>query len=93
LLLALLIRRGHFAFDERARRTLPRVGAAALGMGVVLVGLRLALAPMLMGHTMLQVASLPLLVCAGLATFTALALVLGIADWRELLGRLRRQPA
>src|ERR1700731_1364207 len=36
MLLALLVRRRHFAFDGRARRNLPRVGAAALGMGVVL---------------------------------------------------------
>jgi hypothetical protein len=33
-----------------------------------------------------------LLVCVGIATFAALALGLGIADWRELLWR-RRQPA
>ena len=49
LLLALLIRRGYFGFDGRARRNLPRVGAAALGMGAVLAVLRLALAPMLVG--------------------------------------------
>jgi len=36
---------------------------------------------------------LAMLVCAGLVTFAALALGLGIADWRDLLGRLRRQPA
>jgi putative peptidoglycan lipid II flippase len=91
-LLALLIRRGHFGFDERARRNLPRVGAAALGMGVVLAVLRIALTPVLAGHAMLQVAALALLVCVGIATFAALALGLGIADWRELLWR-RRQPA
>jgi len=33
------------------------------------------------------------LVAAGLATFALLTLALGIADWRGLLGRLRRQPA
>src|SRR5438034_11532972 len=42
MLLAVLIRRRHFAFDRRARRNLPRVGAAALGMGVILAGLRMA---------------------------------------------------
>ena len=35
-LLALLVRRGHFRLDRRARRNLPRIGAAALGMGLVL---------------------------------------------------------
>src|SRR5271156_4768380 len=92
-LLALLIRRRHFGFDRRARRTLPRVGAAALGMGAVLVALRMALAPMLAGPTMSQLGALVALIGAGLATFGVLALGLGIADWRDLLGRLRRQPA
>jgi len=93
LLLALLVQRRHFRFDRRTRRNLPRVGAAALGMGMVLVALRIALSPMLAGHTMLQVGALAALVCAGLAAFAALALGLGIADWRDILGRLRRQPA
>jgi putative peptidoglycan lipid II flippase len=93
LLLALLTRRGHFGFDGRARRNLPRVGVASFGMGVVLAALRIAFAPMLAGHTMLQIGALAVLVCAGLATFAALALGLGIADWRDLLRRLRRQPA
>jgi hypothetical protein len=62
-------------------------------MGMVLAALRIALVPMLAGHTMLQVGALAALVCAGLATFAALTLGLGIADWRDILGRLRRQPA
>jgi len=89
----LLIRRGHFGFDERARRNLPRVGAAALSMGVILAALRIALAPMLAGRAMLQAGALAALVCAGLATFGALMLGLGVADWRNLLRRGRRQPA
>jgi putative peptidoglycan lipid II flippase len=93
MLLVLLIRRRHFAFDRRTRRNLPRVGAAALGMGVVLAGLQMALAPMFAGPSMLQVGALIGLVSAGLAVFVVLVLGLGIADWRDLLGRLRRQPA
>src|SRR6516164_941116 len=92
-LLALLIRRGQFGFDRRARRNLPRVGAAALAMGVVLAVLRIALAAVLTGHAMLQVVALALLVCVGIATFAVLALAMGIADWRGLLARLRRQVA
>jgi hypothetical protein len=60
---------------------------------VVLAGLRVALAPMFAGPYMLQVAALIGLVTAGLAVFAALVLGLGIAEWRDLLGRLRRQPA
>ena len=93
VLLALLIRRGHFGFDRRARRNLPRIGAAALGMGAVLAALRVGLAPMLVGHTMLQVGALAVLVGAGLAAFAVLAFGFGIADWRDLFGRRRRQPA
>jgi putative peptidoglycan lipid II flippase len=92
-LLVLLIRRGHFGFDRRARRNLPRIAAAALGMGIVIALLRVALAPALGGPAFLRAGALAALVCAGLAAFAVLALVLGIADWRELLGRLRRQPA
>jgi putative peptidoglycan lipid II flippase len=92
-LLALLTRRRHFGFDRRARRNLPRIGAAALGMTAALAALRFALAPMFAGPPLVQTGALALLVCAGVATFAALGLALGIADWRDLLGRVRRQPA
>ena len=92
-LLALLIRRGHFAFDRRARRNLPRVGLAAVGMGTVVAMLRLLLAPALASPGMLPMGALAALICAGLAVFAATALGLGLADWRLLLGRLRRLPA
>jgi putative peptidoglycan lipid II flippase len=93
MLLLLLIRRRHFAFDPRARRNLPRICVAAVGMGAALAMLRLVLAPMLAGPGMLPIAALAALICAGLATFALLALGLGLADWRVLLGRLRRLPA
>jgi putative peptidoglycan lipid II flippase len=92
-LLWLLVQRGHFRFDGRARRNLPRVAAAALGMGLVLALLRVVLVPALAGPVILRVCTLAALVGAGLAAFFFLALALGIADWRDLLGRLRRQPA
>jgi putative peptidoglycan lipid II flippase len=92
-LLALLVRRGHFRLDRRARRNLPRVAAAALGMGAVLALLRIPLAAALTGPAPVRIAALLALVGAGFAVFGVLALALGIADWRGLLGRLRRQPA
>jgi putative peptidoglycan lipid II flippase len=92
-LLVLLIRRGHFRFDRRARRNLPRIGFAALGMGLVLALLRIALAPALTGLPLVRVGALVALIGAGLTVFALLALAFGIAEWRELLGRLRRQPA
>jgi hypothetical protein len=48
---------------------------------------------MLVGHTMLQVGALAVLVSAGLGAFATLALMLGIADWRDLMRWRRRQPA
>ncbi len=48
-LLALLARRGQFRLDRRGRRNLPRIAAAALGMGAALALLRLALDPALAG--------------------------------------------
>jgi putative peptidoglycan lipid II flippase len=92
-LLGLLLHRGHFAFDRRARRNLPRIGVAALGMGAVLALLRSALAPALAASSPLRISALAGLCGAGLAAFALLALALGVADWRVLWGRLRRQPA
>jgi putative peptidoglycan lipid II flippase len=92
-LLVLLIRRGHFRLDERARRRLPRIATAALGMGAVLVLLRIWLTPALAALAFVRVAALAALVGAGLASFGLFALVLGVGDWREMWGRLRRQPA
>jgi putative peptidoglycan lipid II flippase len=92
-LLVILLRRGHFRFDRRARRNLPRVAAAALGMGLVLTLLQIALAPALGGPAMSRIGALVALVCAGLAAFAVLALAFGIVDWRNLSGRRRRQAA
>jgi hypothetical protein len=55
--------------------------------------LRLAAAPALAGPGMIRIAALAGLVGAGFAAFTLLALALGVAEWRDLWGRLRRQPA
>ena len=78
----------------RARRNLPRIAAAALGMGVVLVLLRIALGPALAGPLLRsRSARSRRWSPAGLAAFALLALAFGVADWRDLLGRLRRQPA
>src|SRR5215471_11985627 len=92
-LLALLLQRGHFRFDGRARRNLPRVGTAALGMGIALAALRIALDRALAGPPLVRIGALVALIAAGLSVFALLALALGVADWRSLLGRLRRQPA
>jgi putative peptidoglycan lipid II flippase len=96
LLLILLERRGHFRLDRRARSKLPRIAAAALGMGAIVLALRLVLAPALAGPLVLRLGALSALVAAGFVVFGALALGLRVTGWRELRGQLMRsrgQPA
>jgi len=93
VLMVLLARRGAFRFDARSRANLPRIAAATLGMAAVLIGLRLALAPLLAGATLWRLTALAGLVAGGLLAFLALILLLGVADWRELRGQFGRQPA
>jgi putative peptidoglycan lipid II flippase len=90
-LLVMLHRRGHFAFDTRARQRLPRIAAAALGMGVLLAAAERLLAPALAGTALLRVTALAALIAGGLAGFTVLVLVFGAADWADVKRRLRRQ--
>jgi putative peptidoglycan lipid II flippase len=92
-LVTLLHRRDLFTFDARARRTLPRILLAALGMGALLIALEHVLAGPLAGRFLLQVAALALLVAGGLAGYGGLALLFGVADWRLLTRRSRRRPA
>ena len=96
LLLILLERRGHFRLDRRARSKLPRIAAAALGMGAIVLGLRLMLAPALAGPLILRLGALSALVAAGFIVFGALVLGFRVTGWRELRGQLMRsrgQPA
>jgi putative peptidoglycan lipid II flippase len=88
-----LCRRGHFALDARARRSLPRIAVASLLMGGVLaLALRLLEAP-LAGELVLRILALGLLILLGLLAYGGLVLLLGIADLGELKRRLRRQAA
>jgi putative peptidoglycan lipid II flippase len=90
LLMTLLARREHFHFDARARANLPRIVLATVGMGAVLAALRAALdITLISGAMALRLAALAGLVAAGLVSFLALVLVLGVINWREL----RRLPA
>jgi putative peptidoglycan lipid II flippase len=88
-----LSRRGQFALDARARRALPRILLAALGMGALLLALEYLLADAFVGRFAAQLVALAVLVGGGLAGFALLALGFGVADWRELRRRFRRQAA
>jgi putative peptidoglycan lipid II flippase len=93
VLFTLLHRRGHFSLDAQVRRALPRILVAAVGMGALLLALEHALAVPLAERFVVRVAALAAIVGAGLASFAALALLLGAVDWRALLRRMRRRPA
>ncbi|HVH79270.1 MAG TPA: murein biosynthesis integral membrane protein MurJ, partial [Stellaceae bacterium] len=93
LLLGILVRRGHFHIDVRSRASLPRIAFATLGMGAALLLLRAIIEPILAGPMTLRLAALAGLVAAGLLTFLALVLLLGVVKWRELRAQFRRLPA
>jgi putative peptidoglycan lipid II flippase len=90
LLVHVLRRRGHFVLDQRARRSLPRMLAAALGMGALLLALEPLLRSALAGTLVLKLAALAALVGAGLAGFAVLAVAFGAAPWGEVRRRLWR---
>jgi putative peptidoglycan lipid II flippase len=89
----ILHRRGHFSFDARSRRVLPRLIGATIGMGVVLALLLVPLEAALAGRATERLLALAALVAAGLASFAAFAFLSGAADWQEVARRLRRRAA
>jgi putative peptidoglycan lipid II flippase len=93
-LIAVLRRRAHFALDARARRALPRIALAALGMGGLLLALqRWALLPAFGAGLAVKVAALAADIGAGIAVFAILALALGLVDWRAIKRRFFRPAA
>jgi len=91
-LLGLLMRRGHFQLDGRARRNLPLIAAAALAMAGFVLLLRRLLGTALAAPSLLRPAVLAGLVAAGALAFLALIIALGVTDWRELKRRLVPRP-
>lgn len=87
-LVALSLRRGHFRLDAQACHSVLRIVAAALAMGVVLLFLRMALAPALAGPTSARLAAALGLVVTGLVVFFALMLLLGLGDRLDLRRRI-----
>jgi putative peptidoglycan lipid II flippase len=84
-------RRGHFRLDASAKRRLPRLLLAAIGMGAVVVALEYWLGPALSGALAMKVAALALLVGGGIAAFFVLALAFSGIDRGDLMRRLQRR--
>jgi putative peptidoglycan lipid II flippase len=84
----------HFTPDARLKARLPRIIAAAAGMGVFLWGAQILVAPWLAGPYGLKVTALLALVIGGMAIYGGLALALGAARLSDLkAGFARRVPA
>ncbi len=88
-----LVRRGHHALDERARRRLPRTIMASLLMGAVLWVLVVLLQGWFIAEVGLVVRGvlLALLVATGAAIFFAAAHALGAAHVNEVRRAMRRR--
>ena len=89
----MLQRRGHFALDARARRAIPRIAGAAIGMGVLLALGERDFAPAFAATLVVRLLALAALIGGEIAAFAALALLFGAAEWSDLKRRLRRQAA
>lgn len=88
LLMLLLHQRGHFRLDARSRRVVPRILAAALGMGLVLWALDTACAPLFAASFVTRTLALAVVIGLGGVAFTVLALLLGAMQWRDIKQQL-----
>lgn len=94
LLLALLIRRGHYRPDARLVRRVAMILLASFAMGAALGAGHAALAHVFaQGSTLARVAALAALCLGGLALYAALGHALGGFDLKAMRAALRRREA
>ena len=88
-----LIRRGAatfgFSIDDAARRRLPRIVLAALGMGALL-WLAADYAPAADARGLAQIAALAILIAGGVAVYGALLVLFGATNWRDTVNAVRQ---
>ena len=89
LLATLLLRRGYLVPDRRMVSRVMRMGAATLGMAVLLWWLRIWLTPQPSLHV--SILALAVMVCSGVALYGAAALALGLADAGAIREAVRRR--
>jgi putative peptidoglycan lipid II flippase len=92
LLAGVLWTRGHWAPDGRLKSRTPRVALATLGMGAVLWGALILLAPSLGRGTFVGIAALMGICALGGLAYAALGALLGVLRISELRYVLSRQP-
>ena len=96
LLLVVLVRRGHFAWDRLLTRRLVLLALASVVMGAGLLGLQHLLAPWLSGETAAVEGLALLALCAGgMVVYAVAVLATGAVDVRRYAKALRqrRRPA
>ena len=87
-LMVVLHRRRHFTLDARSRRAVPRILAAAIGMGLVLWLLDGVCVPLFAGPFVTRTVALAVVIALGGIAYGVLALASGAAPWREIKARL-----
>ena len=87
-----LRRRGHFALDDRLRRTAWRLVAASVVMAAVLVAADRLAAPFMGASLVARAVALALLIAAGGFAYVAAAYLLRAFSLADLKGQLRRSP-
>ena len=87
-----LRRRGHFALDDRLRRTAWRLVAASVVMAAVLVAADRLAAPFMGASLIARAVALALLIAAGGIAYVAAAYLLRAFSLADLKGQLRRSP-
>jgi putative peptidoglycan lipid II flippase len=89
----LLRKRGHFSLDDRARRLLPRLVLATLGMVAVLFGAMPLLAPLAARGFAMEAVALALLIGGGGLAYLAGARLLGLFTVKGLAAQVKRKKA
>jgi putative peptidoglycan lipid II flippase len=87
----LLVRRGHFALDARARRLLPRLVAATVAMVAVLLSALPMLRMLPISGTSGEAAGVALLIGGGGLAYLAAARLLGVFTLAGLVAQLKRK--
>lgn len=88
-----LHRRGHLRLDDRLKRRLPRMLAASVLMGAVLLTLAPSAGGWIAGSFGHRVGALAVLVAAGAAVFLVASQILGAAAWQDVRILFRRPEA
>ena len=89
---AILLRRGHLAFDDRLRRRIPRIALASAAMAAVLWLAAPYASPFLTGSLLVKVAALAALVGGGGVVYGVAVLALRAATLADVKAALRRGP-